>query len=181
MNIPKEPLVLKNVKILEETIKIYKKMEKVKVKLNGGMMPQKATKGSAAFDIYVPEDMEIGHGRQVVDMKFAIELPDSKAALIKPRSGCTLRGIQVLNTVTGKTHCIDAEVKIGLVDSDYRKNVGTLLQVYDVPVLGERWIIQKGSRISQMRIVDVPEVELVEVSELSESEREGGFGSTGVL
>ena len=45
---------------------------------------------------------------------------------------------------------------------------------------GERWIIQKGSRISQMRIVDVPEVELVEVSELSESERDGGFGSTGV-
>lgn len=153
----------------------------VKVKLNGGIMPQKATKGSAAFDIYVPEDVEIRHGRQVIDMKFAIELPESKAALIKPRSGCTLRGIQVLNTVTGKTHCIDAEVKIGLVDSDYRKNVGTLLQVYDVPVLGERWIIQKGSRISQMRIVDVPEVELVEVSELSESERDGGFGSTGVL
>jgi len=155
-------------------------MEQIKIKLNGGIMPQKATTGSAAFDIYVPDDMEIGHGRQVIDMKFAIELPQSKAALIKPRSGCTLRGIPVLNTVTGKTHCIDAEVKIGLVDSDYRKNVGTLLQVYDVPVLGERWIIQKGSRISQMRIVDVPEVELVEVSELSESERDGGFGSTGV-
>lgn len=152
----------------------------VKVKLNGGIMPQKATKGSAAFDIYVPEDVEIVHGRQVIDMKFAMEMPENKAALIKPRSGCTLRGIEVLNTVTGKTHCIDAEVKIGLIDSDYRKNVGTLLQVYDVPVLGERWIIQKGSRISQMRIVEVPSVELVLAEMLSVTDRDGGFGSTGV-
>ena len=106
-------------------------------------------------------------------------MPENKAALIKPRSGCTLRGIEVLNTVTGKTHCIDAEVKIGLIDSDYRKNVGTLLQVYDVPVLGERWIIQKGSRISQMRIVNVPEIELIEATELSATERDGGFGTTG--
>lgn len=143
-------------------------------------MPQKATKGSAAFDIYVPEDVEISHGRQVIDMKFAMEMPENKAALIKPRSGCTLRGIEVLNTVTGKTHCIDAEVKIGLVDSDYRKNVGTLLQVYDVPALGEQWIIQKGSRISQMRIVEVPSVELVLAEMLSVTDRDGGFGSTGV-
>ena len=155
-------------------------MEQIKIKLNGGIMPQKATKGSAAFDIYVPEDVEIGHGRQVIDMKFAMEMPENKAALIKPRSGCTLRGIEVLNTVTGKTHCIDAEVKIGLIDSDYRKNVGTLLQVYDVPVLGERWIIQKGSRISQMRIVEVPSVELVLAEMLSVTGRDGGFGSTGV-
>lgn len=155
-------------------------MEQIKIKLNGGIMPQKATKGSAAFDIYVPEDVEIGHGRQVIDMKFAMEMPENKAALIKPRSGCTLRGIEVLNTVTGKTHCIDAAVKIGLIDSDYRKNVGTLLQVYDVPVLGERWIIQKGSRISQMRIVEVPSVELVLAEMLSITDRDGGFGSTGV-
>lgn len=155
-------------------------MEQIKIKLNGGIMPQKATKGSAAFDIYVPEDVEISHGRQVIDMKFAMEMPENKAALIKPRSGCTLRGIEVLNTVTGKTHCIDAEVKIGLVDSDYRKNVGTLLQVYDVPVLGEQWIIQKGSRISQMRIVEVPSVELVLAEMLSVTDRDGGFGSTGV-
>jgi len=155
-------------------------MEQIKIKLNGGIMPQKATKGSAAFDIYVPEDVGISHGRQVIDMKFAMEMPENKAALIKPRSGCTLRGIEVLNTVTGKTHCIDAEVKIGLVDSDYRKNVGTLLQVYDAPVLGEQWIIQKGSRISQMRIVEVPSVELVLAEMLSVTDRDGGFGSTGV-
>ena len=68
-------------------------MEQIKIKLNGGIMPQKATKGSAAFDIYVPEDVEISHGRQVIDMKFAMEMPENKAALIKPRSGCTLRGI----------------------------------------------------------------------------------------
>ena len=31
----------------------------VKIKLNGGVMPKKATKGAAAFDLYVPEDVEL--------------------------------------------------------------------------------------------------------------------------
>lgn len=41
------------------------------------------------------------------------------------------------------------------------------------------WYIKKGSRISQMRIIDVPEVELIESDSLSETERDGGFGTTG--
>ena len=63
--------------------------EKVKVKLNGGMMPQKKHEGDAAFDLYVPEDVEVTYGRQIVNMKFAIELPKGKAAIIQPRSRCS--------------------------------------------------------------------------------------------
>lgn len=155
-------------------------MTEIKIKLNGGIMPKKATDGSAAYDLFVPEDVEIFHGRQAIDMKFAIEMPKNKAALIKSRSGCTLRGIEVCNPRTNKTFKIDAEVKIGLVDSDYRKNVGTLLIVKKRPYFWQKWIIKRGSRISQMRIVDVPEIELIEVSDLSETDRDGGFGSTGV-
>ena len=151
----------------------------VKIKLNGGMMPQKQHEGDAAFDLYVPEDIEVGFGRRVVNMKFALELPKGKAAIIQPRSGCSLRGIEVYNALTRKTHYIDADVKIGLVDSNYRDNVGTLLQVRSIQVLGEAWIIKKGSRISQMRIVDVPEIELIEADELSATDRDGGFGTTG--
>ena len=155
-------------------------MEQVKIKLNGGIMPKKQHEGDAAFDLYVPEDVEVFNGRQVVDMKFAIELPKGKAAIIQPRSGCSLRGIEVVNPLTEETRYIDADVKIGLIDSNYRKNCGTIMQVREVFGVGERWFIKKGSRISQMRIVDVPEVELIEAEELSETERDGGFGSTGV-
>lgn len=31
----------------------------VKIKLNGGLMPQKQHEGDAAFDLYVPEDVEL--------------------------------------------------------------------------------------------------------------------------
>ena len=142
------------------------------------MMPQKQHEGDAAFDLYVPEDVELHYGRQKVDMKFALELPKGKAAIIQPRSGCSLKGIKVWNKVTGQVRYIDADVKIGLVDSNYRKNVGTILQVREFP-FGSGWILRKGSRISQMRIVDVPEIELIEATELSVTERDGGFGTTG--
>ena len=82
--------------------------------------------------------------------------------------------------VNGLTFFIDADIKIGLVDSNYRGNVGTILQVKQIPVIGmEKWVIKKGSRISQMRIVDVPEIELIETTELSATDRDGGFGTTG--
>lgn len=161
----------------------------VKIKLNGGMMPQKQHEGDAAFDLFVPEDVELHYGRQVIDMKFAIELPKGKAAIIQPRSGCSLRGIEVSETqfeldLEPEDRPIDADVKIGLIDSNYRKNVGTILQVREPLYITrkgyDKWILKKGSRISQMRIVDVPEIELVEARELSETDRKGGFGSTGV-
>ena len=151
----------------------------VKVKLNGGMMPKKQHVGDAAFDLYVPEDVPIVLGRMLVDMKFAIELPYGKAAIIQPRSGCSLKGLEVFND-KGESRYIDADVKIGLVDSNYRKNVGTILQVRDyLAVIEGVWYFKKGSRISQMRIVDVPEIELIEAESLSETERDGGFGTTG--
>ena len=106
-------------------------MEQVKIKLNGGIMPKKQHEGDAAFDLYVPEDVEVFNGRQVVDMKFAIELPKGKAAIIQPRSGRSLRGIEVYNE-EGISFHLDADVKIGLIDSNYRKNCGTILQIYEV-------------------------------------------------
>lgn len=152
----------------------------VKVKLNGGMMPQKQHVGDAAFDLYVPEDVPIVFGRMLVDMKFAMELPYGKAAIIQPRSGCSLKGLEVFND-KGESKYIDADVKIGLVDSNYRKNVGTILQIRDflAKINEGGWHIRKGSRISQMMIVDVPEIELIEAESLSETERDGGFGTTG--
>lgn len=151
----------------------------VKVKLNGGIMPQKQHGGDAAFDLYVPEDTMLYHGRQVVSMKFAIELPKGKAAIIQPRSGCSLRGIEVEDMDNGEVFYIEADVRIGLIDCNYRGNVGTLLKVTDNRILTRRLIVKKGSRISQMRIVDVPDVELIEAESLSETERDGGFGTTG--
>ena len=152
----------------------------VKIQLNGGMMPQKQHEGDAAFDLYVPEDIPIVFGRMLVDMKFAMELPNGKAAIIQPRSGCSLKGLEVFND-KGESRYIDADVKIGLVDSNYRKNVGTILQIRDflAKINEGGWHIRKGSRISQMRIVEVPSVDLILTEMLSITDRDGGFGTTG--
>ena len=151
----------------------------VKIQLNGGIMPQKQHVGDAAFDLYVPENVPVVFGRKLIDMKFALELPDGYAAIIQPRSGCSLKGIEVFNDA-GDSYYMDADVKIGLVDSNDRKNVGTIIQMrYNPAVSQGKWYIKKGSRISQMRIVEVPSVDLVLAEMLSVTDREGGFGTTG--
>lgn len=163
---------------------------KVKIKLNGGIMPKKAHEGDAAFDLYVPEDIVLQHGRQIIDLKFSIELPIGYAATIQPRSGFSSKGIEVeehfdpfgegadINTVR-----VDGDVLRGLVDSGYRGNVGVILNIHSLgAIYNEDYchILKKGTRIAQMQIVEVPKVKLVEVDELSDTDRgEGGFGHTG--
>lgn len=38
-------------------------MQEVKIVLEGGVLPEKATKGAACYDLFVPEDFKLKHGR----------------------------------------------------------------------------------------------------------------------
>lgn len=165
-------------------------MEQVKIKLNGGIMPTKGSEFAAAYDLYVPEYTELKYGRQVIDLKFSIELPNGYAAIIQPRSGFTCKGMQVqamirhwwfmLLGVCSKEKRADADVMVGLVDEDFRGNVGALVKSNYLPIF-RKAIIPKGTRIAQMRIVKVPETSLIEVKELDMTKnRGGGYGHTGV-
>jgi len=156
----------------------------IKVKLNGGMMPTKATPFDAAYDLYVPEDVPVIYGRQKIDLGIALEIPHGYAAIIQPRSGCSLKGIEGIG-VDGVTPVrIDADVLVGLVDEKFRGNIGVIIDVHEKDfsddIGGISWF-SKGSRIAQMRIVEVPDTELIEVDELDmTNDRGGGFGHTGV-
>lgn len=163
----------------------------VKIKLNGGIMPKKAHPSDAAFDLYVPEDVVLRHGRQIIDLKFSIELPVGYAATIQPRSGFSSKGIEVEEHFNPFGGCedritierINGDVLRGLVDSGYRGNVGVILNIVQMGCgYNEEYyhVLKKGTRIAQMQIVEVPQVDLIEVDELSETDRgEGGFGHTG--
>lgn len=154
-------------------------------------MPKKAHPSDAAFDLYVPEDVVLRHGRQIIDLKFSIELPVGYAATIQPRSGFSSKGIEVEehfnlfegceDTITMER--INGDVLRGLVDSGYRGNVGVILNIVQMGCgYNEEYyhVLKKGTRIAQMQIVEVPQVDLIEVDELSETDRgEGGFGHTG--
>lgn len=155
----------------------------IRVKLEGGMMPLKSDVYAAAFDLFVPADVELCIGRQVIDMGFRIEIPHGYAATIQPRSGFSAKGMEVvLCGDDGWTReCrIDADVIRGLVDENYRGRVGVILKVSDVNPFADRVLLRKGTRIAQMQIVSVPKVSLESVDELDMShDRGGGFGHTG--
>lgn len=154
-------------------------------------MPKKAHPSDAAFDLYVPEDVVLRHGRQIIDLKFSIELPVGYAATIQPRSGFSSKGIEVEEHFNPFEGCeasitierINGDVLRGLVDSGYRGNVGVILNIVQMGCgYNEEYyhVLKKGTRIAQMQIVEVPQVDLIEVEELSETDRgEGGFGHTG--
>lgn len=151
-------------------------------------MPKKATEGAAAFDLYVPEDVVLKNGRQIIDMKFSLELPHGYAATIQPRSGFSAKGLEATRVFIDGSFSADAESGVrvdsdvirGLVDEDYRGSVGVIVKASIKGHPYEKMVIKKGTRIAQMQIVEVPQVELVEVEELSETDRgEGGFGHTG--
>ena len=67
-------------------------------------------------------------------------------------------------------------MQFGTCDSGYKGDIGIITynqENYDV-------LIPKGTRLAQCVVMEVPKVELIEVFELSESERgTTGFGSSG--
>jgi dUTP pyrophosphatase len=102
--------------------------------------------------------------RGLVKTGLFIELPVGYEAQVRPRSGLALKkGITVLNSP-------------GTIDADYRGEICVIL----INLSQEPFVINDGERIAQMVVARHEQAELVQVEELSETERgTGGFGHTG--
>lgn len=130
-------------------------------------LPRYQTPGSAAFDLHAAVDggviLKPGDVRLILT-GFQMEFPQGFVAQISPRSGLALKhGISVVNTP-------------GLVDSDYRGEVGVILVNHGK----EDFVVNRNDRIAQMTIKRVEQAEIVEAKDVSETKRSsGGFGSTG--
>ena len=134
------------------------------------IIPQKMSDGAAAYDLFLPEDTYIRSGRQVVGLGFAMEIPQGYAAEIQPRSGFASKGIPDKDWER-----MDADVLYGLIDSDYRGEVGVIINSNEQ----YNFSVPAGLRIAQMIIRKVEDVEFSEFESLSETKRgKGGFGST---
>lgn len=130
-------------------------------------IPQYATQESAGLDLraFIPQPITLKPlERALVSTGLSIELPAGYEAQIRPRSGLAAKhGITVLNSP-------------GTIDSDYRGEIKAIL----VNLSNEDFVINDGERICQMVIASHSQVELIEVEELSDTERgSGGFGHTG--
>lgn len=159
----------------------------------GARLPEKATEGSAAYDLYVAEDVIIKPGRQVIPLGFAMEMEPEHEALVNPRSGFSSKGMEgyiivemictgkrwedynTENFVSMKPHRLDCDVIEGKIDADYRDGVGVIVHSHEV----DPFLIKARTRIAQMTFHKVETVQWEETDELSETNREGGFGSTG--
>lgn len=150
-------------------------------------LPTYATNGSAAMDIYSPEEYVIGPGETIViPTGLKVNIPLGYALLIQPRSGMSRKTkLRVANTP-------------GLVDWDYHDEIGVIVENIDAPLkdfdiqqdgeallkgplYGSSFTIGKGERFAQMRLVEVPLVNWLPVSSLGDFDNDHGkgFGSTG--
>lgn len=93
----------------------------------------------------------------------ATEIPEGYVGLIFPRSSIRKYGLALANS-------------IGVIDSGYRGEI-----MCSFKPTGSCPTYNVGDKVAQMIIMPYPEINYVEVTELSDSERgEGGHGSTGV-
>lgn len=144
---------------------------KIKKLRPGAVIPKYATVGAACFDLCAVineiKPVPVYHGLPVTFATgLSFEIPEGWVMLIFSRSGHGFKsGVRLSNCT-------------GVIDSDYRGEVGVKL-TKDQDEAGA-FEVHHGDRIAQAMLVQIPQVELIEVDELTETARgDGGFGSTG--
>lgn len=139
------------------------KIKKCKV---NAQLPKMMTPGSSGFDLFSCEENLLVHMEPtVVWTGISLEMPSGYEAQVRSRSGLALKSnIMVLNSP-------------GTIDQSYTGEIGVILMNFGK----HPFLVKKGDRIAQIVFCTLPQVRLLEVESLTETERgEGGFGSTGV-
>jgi dUTP pyrophosphatase len=130
-------------------------------------IPSYATNGSAGLDLlaHVPEDIVVEPGEvKLVPTGMCIQLPsEDLVAFLLPKSGIGHKSGIILGNGTG------------VIDADYREQM--FVSVWNRSA--QAFTISRGMKICQMVILPVVQVNLEIKDELTETDRSGGFGSTG--
>jgi dUTP pyrophosphatase len=140
-------------------------MVKVVRTSNCARLPQYGSMGAGGADLFAlldhPVNIEPG-ARLLVPTGLSMEIPTGHVGLIRPRSGLSKsQGIEAFG---------------GVIDSDYRGDIGVLLRNIGAQVA----YVQPYDRIAQIVIVPVLTPVYIDSENISGTERgEGGWGSTG--
>lgn len=129
--------------------------------------PTYSKPGDAGLDLTVT-DFKINEHGDTIEYGFgiAVEIPRGYVGLVFPRSSVRKLSLSLTNCV-------------GVIDSGYRGEiVATFRKTRDHVTTEQRYGL--GDRAAQLIIIPYPTIKLVEVDELSDTERgDGGFGHTG--
>lgn len=151
---------------------------KIKKLSKDAVIPTYAKHGDAGMDLTATSKEYDDHGNVVYGTALAFEIPNGYVGLLFPRSSNTKKDLILGNSV-------------GVLDSGYRGEVSLKFKptiYYDVNSGGDYFVqapqhilnnYEIGDRIGQIIIIPIPQVNFIEVDELSSSDRGvGGFGST---
>ena len=141
-------------------------MEQMKVKLVNeyAQLPTRGSNDAAGLDLYSQFHIKVpADSQKKIPLGVAVEIPKGCMGLLVPRSSMSKTPLRCANSV-------------GIIDADYR---GELSVAYE-NVSCNDYTIFRGDRIAQLIILPIVMADVVEVDELSETERgAGGYGSTG--
>lgn len=129
-------------------------------------LPAYAHDGDAGIDLHAREDgvVRAGGGRLLMPTGIAVAIPRGHAGFVLPRSGNALK------------HGLTAANSPGLIDSLYRGELKVVLLNTDPE---NDYEVRRGDRIAQLVVQRVEEVQWVEVDDLDQNDRGGGFGHSG--
>ncbi len=138
----------------------------MKIKLTdfNAHVPTKGSEHSAGYDLYsCCNGLVYPQERMLIKTGIVLEIPEGFYGRIAPRSGLALKnGIDVM---------------AGVIDSDYRGEIGVILYNTDK---NTPFHIKIGDRIAQLIIEKYYTFDLQEEQIINSTERgSGGFGSTG--
>ena len=142
---------------------------KVKKLSENAVLPQKAHKSDAGFDLTVSrittELNEVGELIIVYHTDLCIEIPEGYFGALFSRSSISRKPLSQTNAV-------------GVVDCGYRGEVVAKFRS-TVPAVVPS-VYKEGERFAQLVILPVPDIDMVEADTLGNSDRgEAGLGSTG--
>ena len=131
------------------------------------VLPVRAHKGDAGIDLTctgVSTTLnECGQLMIVYHTDLAVEIPEGYVGLLFPRSSIYKKSLRLTNSV-------------GVIDSGYR---GEIMAVMHPTTDVLPAIYKEGERFAQLIIMPIPDYDIEEAEELSDTERgAGGYGSS---
>ena len=136
----------------------------IKYKLErGAYPPEKAHRADAGFDLRTPISFEIPpQDSVVIDTGVHVQIPRGCVGFLKSKSGLNINH----SILSGE----------GVIDADYTGTI--MVKCYNHDDLYYKYF-DYGDKITQLVIIRIPDVEMVE-GEMDDTERgTDGFGSTG--
>lgn len=136
----------------------------------GGRLPQMPAEGDAGIDLYVRKIIMETPNQIVYDLGIRVEIPEGHVGLVFPRSSVRNYDLALANSVG----VIDSGYR-GIVQATFNKVMRIVSNIYE----GQTCYAQ-GDKCAQLIVMPIPQVQIIEVDELTDTERgEGGHGSTG--